>query len=162
MNLFSFISFVPMACRPRKLVLILLVGLAALLLLAGLSKSVMVLEITNPELVLPVSQGDVLCHSYTHSMYEVPVAEKFIIQDGYLRLVHVMTQSEAALAYFGIEKKGEPNVDSKFLEFTIPAGSIGNHVLTLNRREIPLETREDRDGSIHVRLLKVPLLGYLP
>jgi len=72
----------------------------------------------------------------------------------------VQTQSDAVLAYLGIERKNEPNVDGKFKEFCIPAASIGNHVLRFHDRDIVLGTQEGRDGSIRVKLARVPLLTH--
>jgi hypothetical protein len=126
----------------------------------GLWMDLLVLEIGSPELVVPVSEGDVFFRTYINSMYEAPVSEKFKIEDGHLRLVHVQTQSDAALAYLGIERKNEPNADEKLTEFSIPAASIGNHVLRFRDCDIPLGTGEGRDGSVRVRLARVSLLAH--
>ena len=114
----------------------------------------LVLEIGSPEVRVQVKEGDEFFRTYRHSMYEVPVSEKFRIENGYFRLVHVITQSDAVLAYLGLERKDEPNVDRMFTEFTIPAASVGNHVIRLHDREIPLEALHDQDGRIRVRLLR--------
>lgn len=145
--------------RTKYLVLLPLFFVAALAAL-GLSKDHLVVKIGSPEVMVPVSEGDVFFRTYIHSMYQVPVSEKFRIEDGHLRLVHVQTQSDAVLAYLGIERKNEPNVDGKFREFSIPAASIGNHVLRFHDRDIPLGTHEGRNGSIHVKLARVPVLTY--
>lgn len=133
---------------------------ATILLLAGLWQSLLVLDIGS-EVELPVSEGDVLVHKYVHSMYQVPVSEKFKIENGYLRLFHVMSTSDAALEYFGLLSRDEPNVDGKFREFTIPSASIGKHVIQVRDREIDLGTHEDRDGSIRVKLTRLPALIYV-
>jgi len=136
-----------------------LLGLTAILLLVGLSKSLPVLDIGD-EIELPVSEGDVFVHTYVHSMYQVPVSEKFRIENGHLRLFHVTSTSEAALEYFGILRNDEFNVDGRFLEFTIPAASIGKHVVHVRDREIDLGTHENREGPIRVKLTRVPVLIY--
>jgi len=145
------------ATRPALLLLVLL----AALVVAGIGKNVLVLEIEDPNVTVTVRVGDVFFHTYTQSMYDVPVKEKFRVEDGLFRLVHVTTSSDAALVYLGIEKKDEPNVDEAFREFTIPAASIGNHVISVDDKEIPLGTRAGRDGRIRVKLVKISLLTYV-
>jgi hypothetical protein len=127
---------------------------------AAFRNDLVVLEIGTPEVVLPVSEGDVFVHTYVHSMYQVPVSEKFRIEDGNFRLVHVMTESEAALEYLGLESKEEPNVNRTCNEFTILAASIGSHSLRVKDRYVPLATIADSDGRIKVKLRRVALLGY--
>jgi len=145
------------ATRPALLLLVLL----AALVVAGIGKKVLVLEIERPNVMVPVRVGDVFFHTYTQSMYGVPVKEKFRVEDGLFRLVHVTTSSDAALVYLGIEKKDEPNVDATYREFTIPAASIGNHVISVHDEVIPLGTGAERDGRIRVRLVKMSLLAYV-
>jgi len=145
------------ATRPALLFFVLL----AALVVAGIGKKVLVLEIGDLGVLVPVRVGEVFFHSYTQSMYGVSVQEKFRIEDGCFRLVHVSTPSGAALAYLGIEKKDEPNVDETFREFTIPAASIGNHALRVHDKEFPLGTAAERDGRIRVRLVKMSLLAYV-
>jgi hypothetical protein len=145
--------------RARTLVLLLL-SFAAALLAMGLWKDRLVVTVDSPKVMAPVSEGDVFFHTYMHSMYQAPVSEKFRIECGYFRLVHVQTQSDAVLAYLGLEGKNEPNAYGNFREFSVPAASIGDHVLRFRDRDIPLGTREGRDGSIHVELTRVPALAY--
>jgi hypothetical protein len=135
--------------------------LAATLLALGLPANLQVLEVGGPDTVLSVSKGDVFFHEYTHSMYGVQVSEKFRIEDGHFRLVHVMTQSDAVLEYFGIEKRGEHNADGTFQEFTIPAASCGNHILRLHNLELSLGTLQHRSGRIHLKLKGVPVWAYV-
>ena len=71
----------------------------------GLWKDLLVVKIGSPEVMVPVSEGDVFFHTYVHSMYQVPVSEKFRIEDGHFRLVHVQTQSDAVLALLGSRRK---------------------------------------------------------
>ena len=68
-------------------------------------EDLLVVKIGSPEVMVPVSEGDVFFRTYMHSMYEVPVSEKFRIEDGHFRLVHVQTQSDAVLAYLGLGRK---------------------------------------------------------
>jgi hypothetical protein len=143
-----------------------LVGLLALLFVVaffavGLCKQVLVVQVDGPNVLIPVSEGEVFFRSYTHSMYQVPVTEKFLIENGHFRLVHVRTQSDAVLAYLGLEGKNEPNADAKVKEFSIPAASIGNHVLRFPHRDLDLGTQEGRDGRIRVKLTRVSLFMYL-
>lgn len=145
--------------RTRFLVPVTLSFLAALSI-AGLWMDLLVVRIDSPEVVVAVSEGDIFYRTYVHSMYQVPVSEKFRIEGGYFRLVHVRTQSDAVLAYLGIEGKNELNADGKFREFSIPAASIGDHKLRLHDRDIPLGTHEGRDGNIHVQLTRVSLLDF--
>ena len=145
--------------RTRTLVLLLL-SFAAALSAVGLWKDLLVVKIGSPEVMVPVSEGDVFFRTYMHSMYQVPVSEKFRIEYGHFRLVHVQTQSDAVIAYLGLEGKNEPNAHGNFTEFSVPAASIGEHVLRFNDRDIPLGTHEGRDGTIHVKLARVPVLTY--
>lgn len=133
--------------------------LPVLILLPGFQ----VLEIGGgkAKVSLSVSKGDVFAHGYTHSMYGVPVVEKFRIERGGLRLFHVMTESDGAREYFGIEKKGENNADAKFTSFSIPVASVGGHVLSLDGRRISLETLHAGTGAITVTLGKRSLAAYL-
>jgi hypothetical protein len=145
--------------RTRFLVPVTLTFFAALSI-AGLWMDLLVVRIDSPEVAVAVSEGDILYRTYMHSMYEVPVSEKFRIEGGHFRLVHVHTQSEAVLAYLGIEGKDEPNAHGEFREFSIPAASIGDHRLRLHDCDIPLGTHECRDGNIHVQLARVSLIDF--
>jgi len=147
--------------RSFKALLLFLVILAAALFTVGLCKNLLLVQINCPEVVARVSEGEVLVHTYIHSMYQVPVSEKFRIERGHFRLFHVKTDSYAALEYLGLETKDEPNVDGKFTEFAIPPASIGNHVLRLHDRDILLGTDQNRDASIRVKLVEEPLLVYV-
>jgi hypothetical protein len=126
----------------------------------GLCRHILVVRVSDPEVLVPVSVGDVFFRDYVQSMYQVPVSEKFRIEAEHFRLVHVQTRSEAVLVYLGIEGKDEPNVDGKFTEFSIPAASIGDHVLRFRDHSIVLGTHEGRDGSIKIGLAKMPLHRY--
>lgn len=121
----------------------------------GLSIRIQVLQIG--EVMLPAPVGAVFTHEFTHSMYRVPVSERFRIEDGTFALFHVKT-TDAALEYYGIERREAGNVSGKFTEFAIPAASIGNHVITMGDRAIPLAPSTEQSGSIHIRLVRRPLL----
>jgi hypothetical protein len=132
----------------------------ALTVALGFLVKVQVLEIGSSSLRMPVSKGDVFSHKFTHSMYGATVCEKFRVEDGYFTLFHVMTQSDAALEYYAIESRDVGNVNRQYREFTIPAASVGNHVLKLDNREMALATHPGRDGSIRVQLIRVPVAVY--
>ena len=134
--------------------------LALVLLALGFWKTVLVLEIGAPGLRLSVHQGDVVICTYIHSIYDVPVSEKLRVEDGYFKLFHVTTESDAVLAFLGLDRKDGSNVDREFKEFTVNAASQGGHVLTVHGRDIPLKARNDQ-ASIHVRLIKAPLVARL-
>ncbi|MEW6112885.1 MAG: hypothetical protein AB1664_12210 [Thermodesulfobacteriota bacterium] len=147
--------------RGAKALLLFLAILAAALLTVGLCKNLLLVQIDNPEMLIWVSEGDVLVHTYMHSMYQVPVSERFRIERGHFMLFHVKTDSYAALEYLGLQRKDEPNVDEKFREFSIPSASIGNHALRLHDSDIPLGTHQDKEGSIRVKLVEMPALMYV-
>lgn len=109
---------------------------------------------------LPAAEGDLFSHGYTHSMYGAAVTEQFRVGDGVLRLFHVMTESEAVLEYFAIEKKGENNVEGTFKAFSIPAASIGNHVLRVADREIDPAWLHAQSGAISITLTKTSPMAY--
>ncbi len=135
--------------------------IVACLLVLGFWKTLLILEIGTPGLRLSVHQDDVIVCTYINSIYDVPVSEKLRIEDGHFRLFHVMTESDAVLAFLGLERKDEPNTDLEFKEFTVNAASLGHHVLRVHDRDIPLRSHSDQEGRIHVKLLKAPLLTHL-
>jgi hypothetical protein len=145
----------------RRRVMLLCSSLSVVFLLAlGLQTNIQVVEIGDSGPSLFVRNGDLFFHEYTHSMYGAQVVEKFRIEDGHFRIFHVMTQSDAVLEYFGIEKRGEHNVDGTFQQFSIPAASIGKHILKLYGYELSLDKPEHKHGPIHVKLLQVPFWAY--
>jgi hypothetical protein len=150
-------------CRVKgTLVVVSLTVLAAAVLPAwGICRDRPVLEIGNGRHSIPVSKGEVFRHSYVQSMYDVPVTEKFQIEDGYFRLIQVVTDSDAVLAYLGLERGKEPNAAGRFVEFTVPLGSIGNHVISVSGRDIPLGTGENQTGSTTVKLRMMTWAEYL-
>jgi hypothetical protein len=93
-------------------------------------------------------------------MYGVPVEERLRIERGRLILFEVVS-SDAALEYLGIEARGANNARRVLQEFSIPADSIGNHVLFIDGRRIPLSSVPAEGGSIHIRLIRQPVFSYL-
>jgi len=134
----------------------------AVLALACLSAGIrpLVLEIGGAGPRLWVHEGDLISLHYTQSMYGVPVAEHLRVEESRLVLFEVVS-SDAALEYFGIETKGPDNVRRVLQEFSIPADSVGNHVLDVGERRIPLSTVPSDEGSVLVRLVRQPLFIYL-
>jgi len=107
-----------------------------------------------------VREGDAVCLSYTQSMYGVPVEERFRVESGRLFLFEIATTA-AALEYLGLERSGANNVDRFLTEFSIPAGSVGGHVLSAGSQRIALADVPAEDGRIRVRLTRKPLIVYL-
>jgi hypothetical protein len=134
----------------------------AVLALACLSAGIrpLVLEIGGAGPRLWVHEGDLISLHYTQSMYGVPVVEHLRVEESRLVLFEVAS-SDAALEYFGIETKGPDNVRRVLQEFSIPADSVGNHVLDVGERRIPLSTVPSDEGSVLVRLVRQPLFIYL-
>jgi hypothetical protein len=132
------------------------------LALACLSSGIrpLVLEIGGAGPRLWVHEGDLISLHYTQSMYGVPVAEHLRVEESRQVLFEVAS-SDAALEYFGIETKGPDNVRRVLQEFSIPADSVGNHVLDVGERRIPLSTVPSDEGSVLVRLVRQPLFIYL-
>jgi hypothetical protein len=118
-------------------------------------------EIGDNGQYFPVSEGEIFVLEYTHSMYQVPVREKFRVEDTYFILFHVETQSDAVLEYFGIGDKKENNVRKVLKEFSIPVASIGKHMLYIKDRKIPLDAANNNQENINIKLLKIPLITYI-
>jgi hypothetical protein len=93
-------------------------------------------------------------------MYGVPVEERFRIEGGRLVLFEVLT-TDAALEYLGIETRGAGNTGRVLQEFSVPADSVGDHVLAVGDRSISLRSIPADQGRILIRLVRQPLLGYL-
>jgi hypothetical protein len=93
-------------------------------------------------------------------MFGVPVEERLRVEAGRLVLFEVVS-SDAALEYLRIETKGPNNVKRILRDFSIPAGSMGDHVLCVGDRRIPLASVPVEDGRIHIRLTRPPLFTYL-
>lgn len=133
-----------------------------LLALACLAAGIrpLVLEVGRQGPCLWIREGDLISLHYTQSMYGVPVAEHLRVEGGRLVLFEVAS-SGAALEYLGIEARGPHNVRRVLQEFTIPADSVGNHVLFAGGRRIPLASVPADEGRIRVRLARLPLFIYL-
>lgn len=143
----------------RRMFLVPLLCVPALLL-TGLLVEIRVLSIGAQGPIYRVSKGDVFSLEYTHSMYGVPVLERFRVGEEAFTLFHVAS-SEAALEYFGIESGAEPNVRRTLRSFSVPAGSVGNHRLRIRDREIRLETLGGKEESVVIRLTRMSLFRYL-
>ncbi len=120
----------------------------------------LVLEIGRSGPRLWVHEGDLISLHYTQSMYGVPVAEHLRVESGSMVLFEVAS-SEAALEYLGIEAKGPNNVRRVLQEFSVPADSVGKHVLCAGERRISLASVPADEGRILIRLARPPLFIYL-
>ena len=109
---------------------------------------------------VPVSEGDVITLRYTHSMYGVPVEERLRVEGGHLVLFHVVT-SDAALEYYGIEKRGEGNAKRVVDRFAIPRDSVGGQTVTVRNRSIQLRELPEEDGYVTVRLVRERIIPYI-
>lgn len=130
------------------------------ILFFGFIIRIQVLEIGEDSKPIRVRNRDIVVLQYTHSMYGVTVKERFIVKDGSLILYHVDT-NEAALEYFGIERKDKNNVRVDIKEFSIPKASIGNHTLFIRHMAIKIAQYNDLQGSIRIRLRQIPLMLFL-
>lgn len=120
---------------------------------------VQILEIGDPGLHLRVTNGNIVALRYTHSMYGVPVTERLRVENGRLELFHVET-TDAALEYFGIEGKGVNNVNNSLKKFTIPAESVGRHMLSVKGFDVLLSDICTKDQRIHISIKEQPLVSY--
>ena len=142
--------------RPRRILAFAV--LAVVCLAAGIRLQVVEVGRAGPR--IRVKDGDPVCLHYTQSMYGVPVEERLRVEAGRLVLFEVVS-SDAALEYLGIETRGPNNARRILQEFSIPADSVGNHVLDVGDRRIPLSTVPSDEGRILVRLVRPPLFIYL-
>lgn len=114
-----------------------------------------VLEVGRAGPRIPVRTGEVVALRYTQSMYGTPVEERLRVEEGRLVLFEVVA-SDAALEYLRIESRGPGNAALALDGFTVPADSVGGHVLAAAGREIALATVSAEDGRIAVRLTRAP------
>lgn len=119
----------------------------------------LVLEIGRRGPRIWVQHGDLISLHYIQSMYGVPVVERLRVEDGRLVLFEV-DSTDAALEYLGIETSGPHNVRRVLQEFSIPADSVGNHVLCAGGRRIPLKSIPADEGRIRVGLARPALFTY--
>ena len=133
---------------------VLIAGLAA----AFISIDTPVIEIGESRRCIAVKTGDSMTHTFIHSMYDVPVFERFRIENDGMHLFHVDSESLAALEYYDIENRLENNVSRRIQEFSIPAESIGSHVLIIGNRQISLSGLKDGERSTPVRLTRRPAI----
>ncbi len=141
--------------------LLALTATLTLLIMPGLKFQVSVLEISSPGRFIRVCEGDELIHSYTHSMYLAPVDERFIIENGRLRLVSVNTPSVAVLEYFGLNSENTEGLKLFFDSFTIPVASSGGHKIKVGNAGIDLWTGTSSEEKIEIRTSKVNFFKYL-
>ncbi|MCX7966797.1 MAG: hypothetical protein N2596_09255 [Syntrophorhabdaceae bacterium] len=120
---------------------------------------VQVLEIGEGGWPIRVRNKDEIILQYTHSMFGVPVIEKFFVEDGSLILYHVDT-NYAALEYFGIEGKKKDNIKLIIKEFSIPKDSIGKHTLYVKDKVFMISQFRDFHGSVRIRLRRIPLIMF--
>lgn len=146
----------PQSARVRRLATFAV--LAAACLVAGIRPQVLEIGGAGPHVW--VREGDLIALHYIQSMYGVPVEERLRVEAGRLVLFQVVS-SEAALEYLGIETSGPHNASRVLQEFSIPADSIGNHVLSVGDRRIPLAAVPADEGRIRIRLARPPLFTYL-
>ena len=132
--------------------------LAVACLVAGIRPQVLEIGRAGPHVW--VREGDLVSLHYIQSMYGVPVEERLRVEAGRLVLFQVVS-SEAALEYLGIETRGPHNASRALQEFSIPADSVGNHVLCVGDRCIPLAAVPADEGRILIRLARPPLFTYL-
>ncbi len=142
--------------RSFRYLALLVVGCVAI----GFVVRVQVLQVGDGGPVFRVAEGEVFSLCYTQSMYGVPVTEKFRVEKGQLTLFHVIS-SDAALEYFGIERKEENNVRRELVEFSIPWASVGKHVLTVKDREIRLGDLSGQGEHIRIRMAEMPIISYV-
>lgn len=127
-------------------------ALAGAAYLFGLSGT-QVLEVGRTGPRIPVGPGDVVTLRYTQSMYGTPVEERLRVEEGRLVLFEVAA-SEAALEYLRIESRGPGNAALALEGFTVPADSVGGHVLAAGGREVALAGVRAEEGRIAVRLAR--------
>jgi hypothetical protein len=146
-------------CKLRSagyLLLLLTTGCLA----AGYLVRIDTLHIGEDGPVFRVEEGQIFSLCYIHSMYGVPVTEKFRIDDRGFTLFHVVS-SDAALEYFGIESNKENNVRRTLAEFSIPRSSIGRHVLSIGHSAVRLEDLAGQGEQIRIRMARMPVIEYI-
>lgn len=144
-------------CRSKKLLYPCF--LAAGVLGVAFLLRIPVLRIGSGGPCVPVSEGDVISLRYTHSMYGVPVEERLRVEGRRLVLFHMVT-SDAALEYYGIERRGEGNARRVVDRFNIPRGSVGGQTLTVRERRIVLRELPGEQEEVTIGLETVPILLY--
>lgn len=77
---------------------------------------------------IPLRPGEVFSVVYHHSMYDQPVTEEFVVDDGgHIVLQAVTSPSAAVLEYFGITSAGDRHAMARTMPeivFRIAAGSV--------------------------------------
>lgn len=142
--------------RRRRILAFAVLGAACL----GLGIRPQILEVGRSGPFFWVREGDLVCLHYTQSMYAVPVEERFRVEGGRLVLFEILS-TDAALEYLGVESRGAGNANSVLREFSVPADSVGDHMLTVGDRRISLKSVPTDQDRIYIRLVRQPLLIYL-
>ncbi len=122
--------------------------------------TLIVLDIRGEKKLIPINEGDELTHSYVHSMYQVPVSEKFILRDGRLKLTRVDTPNVSVLEYFGLTDPDVEHLGLYFDSFTTPAASVGSHTVQIRNSEVDVGTAEGIEGKISLSVWKTNNLFY--
>jgi hypothetical protein len=130
------------------------------LLAAGWVFHLRVVEVGDQGLCFPAKNGDVISHTFFHSIYDVPVIERLKVREGSFNLFHVDSPSDAALEYYMIEGRHEGNVNRNIIEFCIPKSSNGGHVLNINDQSIVLGNTLTEGKSVCIRLNRLPVIVY--
>ncbi|MDD3471858.1 MAG: hypothetical protein PHS86_03660 [Syntrophaceae bacterium] len=120
-----------------------------------------VLEISSENRLILVRDGDTFDHEYTHSMYQAPVTERFVITGGRLKLIKVDSPCVAVLEYFGLNGPEVGHMNLLFDSFTTPSASIGSHRLKIRGQDFNPPTGEGLEGKIRVKLRKASIIDYL-
>lgn len=145
----------------KRLLLLCPFFLAVGFVIAGYFIKAQVLEIGDGGLSFSVKPGEIFAHCFIHSMYDVPVCEKFRVEKGTFTLFYIETQSDAALEYYGIEKRQENNVNRRFTEMIIPAESSGRHRIQIGNREIHPDKSYTKDRHIRIRIIEIPVAAHI-
>ena len=131
------------------------------------SKTVMVLSVSNLDhpcsLVFKIAPSEHFAMFYTHSIYDVLVAETFESRSGNIFLKSVKTDSPAVLEYYGFEGT-EPLKDinvSLGPSFTVKVGMRQEQRLAVGEKTIDLRTIADQGDRIRVGVDAVALPLYL-
>jgi hypothetical protein len=136
---------------------ILVLGVAT----AALMLNSQMIEVGDRGMFILVADGEIISHEFIHSMFDVRVIERFRIENGWLHLFHVDSESDAALEYYGIENRHENNVNQRIREFRIPIESIGSHKLHVRNQTVSLGVLQSSERCILIRLSSRPAVVNL-
>ncbi|MGD9817992.1 MAG: hypothetical protein AB7V04_04745 [Desulfomonilaceae bacterium] len=120
-----------------------------------------VLDISSGSRLILVRDGDTFDHEYTHSMYQAPITERFVVTGGLLKLIKVDSPSVAVLEYFGLNGPEVGHMNLLFDSFTTPSASIGSHRFKIRGQDFNPPTGEGLEGKIRVKLRKASIIEFL-